>query len=379
MPVVNIELTGGRSTNQSHKPDVFQNSVMGQQRVKGVHPVRSGALQGCHVIIAVSRKNPSEQYMFHLNVAAESQDEQEIPEYLNRDKFSFYLIFSQSSLIEYEFAETEDEDFVDTILDHNNISRFTECYKIIHQGERFYVTYEQSGRLAFHDDYMGQSELQIDTLKEVIISPIVSELRSTLERIYDGFGLNINDKTWQSIMRAPTTLEIGELAYEASRQNWPPCLSTIYSTLQELTTFGEHREKGPNWVGDVVRKLENLHMTPYRDEEAERKNRLITRLDRYINRIEGYRSHRTGFRYGFMFMKASRSLNREINLLLAKHLREELLGSNKNIADIFSNLPWQRLQIARGTLGESGRNFTLAPNYRQTEINSSELNSIIPR
>ena len=110
-------------------------------------------------------------------------------------------------------------------------------------------------------------------------------------------------------------------------------------------------------------------------KENDAKQKLITRLQAYVAKIDGYGDSQDKFAYGFSFfcipILPSRALNREANYLLAKRLIIELNDPTKHIEAVFNNLAAKRDSeiLQNHTIKEIESNLR--------GINSSDLNAVI--
>ena len=109
-------------------------------------------------------------------------------------------------------------------------------------------------------------------------------------------------------------------------------------------------------------------------QDEELKQQLITRLKRYIHRIESHKDtfekNRPNFTHGFWFFSESRAVNREANYHLAKQLLNKLERGDDTIENIFDDIIAQRNEVI-------GQNINHAHRKHIRGINSAELNSII--
>lgn len=107
-------------------------------------------------------------------------------------------------------------------------------------------------------------------------------------------------------------------------------------------------------------------------KQSNETNKLVGMLDAYINRIESYRGAGSDIDYshGFLFFSKSRAINRKINYLLAKELRQELVDE-KDISQVFHDLEERRKTImVREGLDRMA-------DYVDRGMNSSDLTAVI--
>lgn len=252
--LISIKLLGGSEKNKWDKN--IKDAIMGKQSVHDT--VDSGAMNGCHAIVAISNKEDI-QYMFHLNVFSENKKDKTIPSYIDRSMFTFYLFFTKDSLREYGIADTSE--YVKKVETDNGIA-FEKSFYIENTGSIVNIEYHKNGNLFFYDDYDAKETAKIDVKCNFIISKEVTKLREVMQILLKNQGVsffgNKNTAHYDDLMKAVTTRDIGEIAREAF---FTPALlrsakvNRVYELLLELTKFGDNRDKGPNGFDDVLRKL----------------------------------------------------------------------------------------------------------------------------
>ena len=255
--LVEIQLIGGKESNQ-FKTAVIEGR-MGRQEVHD--KALSGSVMGCHIVIAISKYDPQNQYMFHMNAANHSPAARNLSYSINPSEFTLYLVAPNSALIEYGVGDIDH--FIDKIECNYNV-KFDKTFYIRHPGERLYITYKKNGDLSFYDDFQAKATAKIDIKHGVIISPEVHKIQEIISillanRVVGLLGDKKNPKHYDSLMNASTLTEIGEIARKAylkkTRYRDEMIVHPTYELLQELTHFGDAQEKGPNSFGDVIRKL----------------------------------------------------------------------------------------------------------------------------
>lgn len=274
--LVEVRLVGGKGSNQLKASVIPEH--MGRQEVR--NRVQSGAVTGCHVIIAINKHDPNQQYMFHLNVADENPRHQTIGKDIIKDDLTWYLVAPHSSIVEYTAADVYS--FTHKVEEHNNV-KFDKTFYIIHPGERLYITYNQNGCLSFYDDYQTKAEAKIDINHGLIISPEIYKFREIIHillahRGASFLGVKKDPSHYNKLMNASTIQEIGKIARQAYLANPTGRNKSIvhpaYGLLQELTQFGNNQEKSPNSSADVIKKLKATFQELLKDvnvkfEEAE--------------------------------------------------------------------------------------------------------------
>ncbi|KTD48350.1 hypothetical protein [Legionella quateirensis] len=255
--LVEIHLTGGKEKNR-FKTEVVEER-MGRQEVRD--KALSGAVMGCHVVIAVSKNDPQNQYMFHMNAASNIPTARDLSCSIITSEFSLYLVAPNSALIEYGVGNIDH--FIDKVESIYNV-KFDKTFHIIHPGERLYITYKKNGELSFYDDFQAKATTKIDLKYGFIISPEVHKIHEIISillanRVVGMLGVKKNPVHYNSLMKASTLTEIGEISRKAylnkPRYRDEVIIHPTYELLQELTRFGDAQEKGPNSFNDVIRKL----------------------------------------------------------------------------------------------------------------------------
>ncbi|WP_238400362.1 hypothetical protein [Legionella bononiensis] len=255
--LVEIQLTGGKESNR-FKTEVIDER-MGRQEVRDM--ALSGAMTGCHVVIAVSKYDPQNQYMLHMNATSNNPAARNLSYSIIPSEFTLYLVAPNSALIEYGVGDIDH--FIDKVECNYNV-KFDKTFYIKHPGERLYITYKNNGELSFYDDFQAKATTKIDIKHNVIITPEVLKIREIISillanRVVGLLGVKKNPKHFDSLMNASTLIEIGEIARKAylkkPRYRDEMIIHPTYELLQELTRFGVEQEKGPNSFGDVIRKL----------------------------------------------------------------------------------------------------------------------------
>ncbi|MBF0315894.1 MAG: hypothetical protein HQK52_20910 [Oligoflexia bacterium] len=162
-----IILKGGK---KHEVPGNYIESIMGEQKLNSSSSkaVQSGALMGCHLIIAVNKKNPSEQSMFHLNLWHDKYNE--LPAAFRSGNHYLYLITTDASLIENSKNDIQSLANLLKPVKANDEDHSLPFEQVVHvkrgAGERVYFSYDHTGKLSIRDSANGKETFTLNLKKK---------------------------------------------------------------------------------------------------------------------------------------------------------------------------------------------------------------------